>query len=99
MCFRKKDNVKTKDKIKKFELENQNDIALYEIASNLINGHPIILSISKIPADYANKVLAFLSGVSFSLRGQTKEIRHNLYLFTREDSYADGTLTDALGSY
>lgn len=97
MCFRRKkedsrSNVLTKDKIIMERLVNITDEEVGKLAEKLVDGHPLIINFESLEIDDANKILAFLQGVAFARKGISQELRKNLYLFTEENSYEDGTL-------
>jgi cell division inhibitor SepF len=95
MCFRKKEKkeqVSTIDKIKTSQITLCDDATLVTLAKHLLNECPLIIDFSKLDRDGANKSLAFLSGVVYSLSGEVTNLRDEIFLFTYKDAYLDGTL-------
>jgi len=95
MCFKRKEKIiseTTKSKVVSVYLSDTTNHTLNSLASNLINGHPLIIDFSKIEREDANRALAFLSGVAFTLDGNVSNIKDMIFLFTDKNSFADGTL-------
>lgn len=66
------------------------------LATDLRNGHPLLVNFANLPVDDANSLLSFLSGVVFALDGQVREVAEKTYLFGSETDFLDGSLNNYL---
>lgn len=66
-----------------------------DLALEIMAGNPVAINLSDLDIASANKLLAFLSGVTFALKGETLMIKEKVYLFTVKENLEDGSL-DAL---
>ncbi|MBM7453580.1 cell division inhibitor SepF [Acholeplasma morum] len=73
-------------------LETDDDAYITMLARDLIDGSPLVLNFEDLAPDPANKIMAFLSGVIFTLEGQIVQINKKVFLFAREQDFKDGTL-------
>ena len=56
------------------------------------NHHPLVLNFARVDIPTANKVLAFLAGATYVLKGKTVKIDDKIYLFALGEDFLDGTL-------
>ncbi|MCI6357261.1 MAG: cell division protein SepF [Erysipelotrichaceae bacterium] len=55
------------------------------IANNLFNNQSIIINLSNLELKDKYRVIDFLSGVCYSLKGKRTKLEDNIYIFTVED--------------
>lgn len=80
-----KDTSKEKNNDKKMAPIVYNVTSYYEvepIASNLFKKQSIIINLSSLETKDKYRVIDFLSGVSYCLRGTRTKLEENIYLFT-----------------
>ena len=56
------------------------------------NHHPLVLNFAQVDIPTANKVLAFLAGATYVLKGKTVKIDDKIYLFALGEDFLDGSL-------
>ena len=56
------------------------------------NHHPLVLYFEHVDVATANKVLAFLAGATYVLKGKTVKIDEKIYLFALGEDFLDGSL-------
>ena len=49
--------------------------------------------------DEANKIIAFLSGVVYSINGTAKQLNDNAFLFATKENFLDGSLNEFLKNF
>ncbi|MCR1809272.1 cell division protein SepF [Haploplasma modicum] len=74
------------------QLFEANDEYLTKLATDLINGKPLVINLEKLEIDDANKIIAFLSGVVYAINGEIIEISRTIFLFGDEDLFKDGSI-------
>lgn len=74
-------------------LENEDPV---NIADIFLEGSPLVLDFGELNVDEANKDLAFLSGVTYGLKGEVTHLIEAIYLFARKSDYLDGTLEEMI---
>ncbi|AQS58719.1 cell division protein SepF [Desulforamulus ferrireducens] len=52
-----------------------------EIADQLKSGHPVIVNLSQVQPEEAQRILDYASGVSFALNGSAKKVNGEIFLF------------------
>ncbi|CCV64445.1 predicted cell division protein SepF [Alteracholeplasma palmae J233] len=97
MFFKKKKKqntnyIKSSDKIIIKQLETDEDSVILDLADKLIDGAPLILNFDLLNVDAANKVIAFFSGVVYTLKGNIETINETVFLFANEEAFLDGSL-------
>lgn len=80
-------------------LQSDDDQYITMLARDLIDGNPLVLNYEELAPDPANKIMAFLSGVIFTLEGQIVQISKKVFLFAREQEFKDGTLKQFIDEY
>lgn len=65
-----------------------------EIGDILISGHPVIVNLEGFDTQDAQRVVDFVSGCVYAIRGSMKTIARNIFLFVPENVEIN---TDALG--
>lgn len=84
--------VETSTKIGFEELFDSDDTYLTKLATEIINGKPLIINLENLDIDNANKVIAFLSGVVYAIDGEIFNIRERIFLFGNSEVYTDGSV-------
>ena len=78
------------------KLQSDDDVYLTGLADQMLNGHPLILSFEPLDIDQANKVVAFLSGVVYAVKGEIVIVKEKVFMFATSDVYDDGSMEDFL---
>ena len=101
--FNKKKEVPVVDNTpaaKKMIMKNLSDPnEATNLADSLMKGIPLCLGFGELDIDEANKIIAFLSGVVYSLDGVAKQLNDNAFLFARKEEFLDGSLNDFLKNF
>ncbi|MDR3311053.1 MAG: cell division protein SepF [Oscillospiraceae bacterium] len=69
-----------------------------EIADQLKDGHAIVLNLEETDDKQARRVLDFIGGVAYSLKGQVKRIAVQVYMITPNNYTLIGDIADELES-
>ncbi|MDY0278361.1 MAG: cell division protein SepF [Acholeplasma sp.] len=97
---RKKDTIEVKqataEKIIFEQLDDAIDSHLTKLATDIINGNPLVVNLESLDIDNANKVIAFLSGVIYAIEGEIYLIREKVFLFGNSEVYNDGSVKKLL---
>lgn len=88
--------LSTYDRLIFEELESDDDHYLIGLVDKMIKGSPLILNFDSLNIDQANKVIAFLSGVVYVIKGEIVHIQEKVFLFANQDVYKDGTIEEFL---
>lgn len=88
--------LKTAKRVMFEQLHEVKDSHLTKLATNIINGNPLIINLESIDIDNANKVIAFLSGVVYAIEGETYVISEKIMLFGNSEVYDDGSVRKLL---
>jgi len=86
----------TFEKIVFNELTDDEDSYLASLADKMIDGCPLIINLATLDIDQANKVIAFLSGVTYAINGEVLYIDEKVFMFANSAVYNDGTMEDFL---
>ncbi len=78
------------------KLENDDDAYLTGLADQMLDGHPLILNFEPLDIDQANKVVAFLSGIIYVIKGEIVNVQEKVFMFATSDVYDDGSMEDFL---
>ena len=90
------EKVPTSERIVFEKLASDDDKYLIKLADEMLQGNPLILSFDALDIDQANKVIAFLSGVVYAIKGEILNINEKVFMFADQHVYADGTIEDFL---
>ena len=80
-------------------LSTDEDAYITSLATELIDGHPLVLNFEELQPDPANTIMAFLSGVVFTLQGEIIQINKKVFLFARQQEFKDGSLKQFIDEY
>lgn len=84
------------EKINFERLKEATDELLTKFATDIINEEPLIINLEMLDTDGANKVIAFFSGVVYTLDGEVVQIQDKIYMFANKGVYEDGTIGEFL---
>jgi cell division inhibitor SepF len=90
------EKVSTYEKIIFESLKSDDDKYLTKLADSLMNGQPLILNFDELDIDQANKVIAFLSGIVYAVKGEILNVKEKVFMFALGDVYEDGSMDDFL---
>jgi cell division inhibitor SepF len=96
VIFRKK-KTQAIDKVK-FILMDKN-VDVYKLANQLLKGRPLIINFEDFSAIEANKIITFLSGVTYAIDGEIEAIKKDIFLFATKQDYKDGSLRKFVNEY
>lgn len=94
MFFRRKKAI---DRVKFTKMSDEIDV--YDLANSLLKGIPIVVNFEDYNAIEANKVITFLSGVTYAIDGEIESIQRFIFLFATKQDYADGSLREFVSQY
>lgn len=86
----------TYDRLVFEKLESDEDHYLIGLVDQMISGSPLILNFDLLDIDQANKVIAFMSGVVYAIKGEIVHIQEKVFLFANQGVYKDGTIEEFL---
>ncbi|WP_413627077.1 cell division protein SepF [Fructilactobacillus vespulae] len=69
------------------------------IANNLINGDAILIKMENVDATTTKRILDFLSGVLYSIKGDMQQIDEKVYLCAPNNFVVDGNLKKKYNNY
>ena len=59
-----------------------NEIDIYKLADKLLVGDPLMVNFESFDDIESNKILSFLSGVTYSIDGEIEQIQEKIFLFS-----------------
>ena len=68
------------------------EVDVFKLADELLFGNPVIVNFENYDEIESNKVLTFLSGVTYAIDGEIEVIQDSIYLFASKQDYKDGSL-------
>ena len=77
-----------------FEKLQDDDKRAAELVEELIDNNPVVVNFTELDPMAYNKMLAFLSGASYALDGETVKIKEDIYLFAKKEEFLEGSLRD-----
>jgi cell division inhibitor SepF len=95
--FRRRKNKKAFDKVEFVLCDKDTDI--FKLADRLLVGFPLVVNFEEINEIEANKIITFLSGITYSIDGEIEVIREKIYLFATKKDYRDGSLRKFVKEY
>jgi cell division inhibitor SepF len=75
------------------------DINVMKLADTLMKRIPIIMNFDTFNDIESNKVITFLSGVTYAIDGEIEMIKDKIFLFASKADYKDGTLRKFVKEY
>ena len=90
-------NKKAVDRIE-FVMMDQ-DLDVFKLANKLLKGTPLMMNFEDYNVIEANKVITFLSGVTYAIDGEIEMIQDKIFLFATKQDYKDGSLRKFVNEY
>ncbi len=81
-----------------FVLMNK-DIDVFKLADKLLTRVPVIVNFDDYNDIESNKVITFLSGVTYAIDGEIELIKEKIFLFATKQDYKDGSLRKFVKEY
>lgn len=93
----KKRNKTAFDRIEFILCESDTDV--FKLADKLLKGKPLILNFETLNDIESNKIITFLSGITYAIDGEIEVIKEKIYLFATKQDYKDGSLRKFVNEY
>ncbi len=77
----------------------EHDTDVFKLADRLLKGVPLILNFENLNDIESNKMITFLSGVTYAIDGEIEVIREKIFLFATKQDYKDGSLRTFVNEY
>ena len=71
----------------------------FKLADFLMQAVPLVINFEDFDDIESNKVITFLSGVTYAVDGEIEMIRPKIFLFATKDDYKDGSLRKFVKEY
>jgi len=71
----------------------------FKLADFLMQGIPLIVNFEEYDDIESNKVITFLSGVTYAIDGNIEMIQPQIFLFATKEDYKDGSLHKFVKEY
>jgi len=68
------------------------ELDVLKISDKLLLGTPIMINFDGYDEIEANKVITFLSGVTYAIDGEIEVVQRKVFLFASKQDYKDGSL-------
>jgi cell division inhibitor SepF len=75
------------------------NLDVFKLANKLLKGVPLIVNFEDYNQIEANKVITFLSGVTYAIDGEIEMIQDKIFLFATKQDYKDGSLRKFVNEY
>ena len=92
-----KKNKKAIDRVKFIYMEKNVDG--FKLADFLMQGIPLVVNFEDYDDIESNKVITFLSGVTYAVDGEIEMIQPKIFLFATKIDYKDGSLRKFVREY
>jgi cell division inhibitor SepF len=69
------------------------------LADQVIDGTPLVVNFDDLAVSEANQMIAFLSGVVYSINGTNLQMQSKVFLFTADDNLKDGSVMEFYQEY
>jgi cell division inhibitor SepF len=70
----------------------RSDTNVFKLADMLLKSIPIVVNFEQSKDNASNKVITFLSGVTYAVDGEIEAISQRIYLFATKLDFKDGSL-------
>lgn len=90
-------NKKAFDRIDFIMMDDNLDV--FKLANKLLKGIPLMVNFEDHNQIEANKVITFLSGVTYAIDGEIEMIQDKIFLFATKQDYKDGSLRKFVNEY
>lgn len=85
------------DRVDFIKMEAEVDV--FKLADKLLKGKPLIVNFEEFNDIESNKVITFLSGVTYAIDGEIEQIQSKTFLFASKKDYKDGSLRTFVKEY
>ncbi len=75
------------------------DTDVFKLSDKLLVGTPLIVNFEDFNDIESNKVITFLSGVTYAIDGEIEMIQSKIFLFASKQDYKDGSLRKFVKEY
>lgn len=75
------------------------DIDVFKLADKLLKGTPVMINYEDYNIIESNKVITFLSGVTYATDGEIEQVQEKIFLFATKKDYKDGSLRKFVNEY
>lgn len=75
------------------------EIDIFKLADQLLYGTPLIINFESFNEIEANKIITFLSGVTYAIDGEIEQIQDKIFLYATKKDYKDGSLRKFVKEY
>ena len=90
-------NKKAVDRIDFIMMDDHLDVM--KLADKLLKGKPLMMNFEEYNLIESNKVITFLSGVTYAINGEIEMIQDKIFLFATKQDYKDGSLRKFVNDY
>ena len=92
-----KKNKKAIDRVRFIYMEKNVDG--FKLGDFLMQSVPLVVNFEDYDDIESNKVITFLSGVTYAIDGEIEMIQPKIFLFATKDDYKDGSLRKFVKEY
>jgi len=85
------------DRVDFIKMDDELDVL--KIADKLLYGTPVIMNFEEYDEVEGNKIITFLSGVTYAIDGEIEQIQNKIFLFATKRDYKDGSLRKFVKEY
>lgn len=82
----------------KFELMT-NEVDVFELADTIMYGDPVMVNFNEYDDIESNKIISFLSGVTYAIDGEIQQVAKKVFLFASKKDFKDGSLRKFVKKY
>ncbi|QVK20019.1 cell division protein SepF [Mycoplasmatota bacterium] len=100
--YSKSEDIEQKDKEAKDKIifEKMLDTSkAQELADKLIEGYPLVINFEDLGVHESNQMIAFLSGVSYTLQGINLQMTKKIFIFSKSENLEDGSIMHFYNQY
>ena len=90
-------NKKAFDRIEFIMMEK--DLDVFKLGDKLLKGTPLMVNFEEHNDIESNKVITFLSGVTYAIDGEIEMVKEKIFLFATKQDYKDGSLRKFVSEY
>jgi cell division inhibitor SepF len=90
-------NTKAFDRIEFIMMES--DLDVFKLGDKLLKGVPLMVNFEEHNDIESNKVITFLSGVTYAIDGEIEMVKEKIFLFATKKDYKDGSLRKFVSEY
>lgn len=77
----------------------EKDINVFKLSDKLLQRTPIIVNFEEYKDEESNKIITFLSGVTYAIDGEIEMIKDKIFLFASKEDFKDGSLRKFVEEY